>query len=201
MNNMTIKVCKGREAKNYLPQIAELRMEVFRDFPYLYEGSVKNEEEYLGRYMEAPGFMTILAIDKQKIVGVSTCLPLEEEIEEITKPFNAEGISLESVLYFGESVLKKEYRGQGIGVAFFDARETYGKELGRDFCYFCAVIRPEDHPLKPEGYKNLHSFWKKRGYQPTDLYCTLDWVDLGDSEKSDKTLQFWKKEIKKATLR
>ncbi|MGB5931207.1 MAG: GNAT family N-acetyltransferase, partial [Cyclobacteriaceae bacterium] len=126
---MKTKVYKGKEALDYLPQIAELRMEVFRDFPYLYEGSVENEKEYLGRYMEAPGFMAILAIDQGNVVGVSTSLPLEEEIADVTDPFVQKGIPLTSVVYFGESVLRHSYRGQGIGVTFFNEREAYAREL------------------------------------------------------------------------
>lgn len=190
-----VRVYKADEAAHYLPEIAALRMEVFREFPYLYEGSVENEEEYLGRYMKAPGFMVTLAFDQGKVVGASTSLPLEQEIEEITKPFREENIPLSQVLYFGESVLKSEYRGQGLGVRFFQTREQYAKDLQRPLCYFCAVVREQNHPLRPKGYQNLHSFWHNRGYKETDLYCRLEWYDIHEAHVSSKQLRFWRKKV------
>ncbi|MFA0964196.1 GNAT family N-acetyltransferase [Roseivirga sp. BDSF3-8] len=192
---MNVKALKGKEAKVRIDEIAALRMEVFREFPYLYEGTVENEEEYLSRYLEATGFMAIVAEDKHQIVGVSTCLPLEQEIDDITAPFVRRNISLDSVLYFGESVLKRSYRGRGLGVRFFDERESYARDMGREACYFCAVERSPDHSLKPAGYRDLQDFWKKRGYEITDLFCTLEWQDIDQDSETEKSLRFWKKEL------
>ena len=76
------------------------------------------------------------------------------------------GIDPASVFYFGESVLLPEYRGQGIGHAFFDHREAAARAWGASRASFCAVIRPPDHPARPAGYVPLDAFWAKRGYAP-----------------------------------
>ena len=44
--------------------------------------------------------------------------------------FVARGIEVARLFYFGESVLLPEYRGQGVGHAFFDHREAQARGVG-----------------------------------------------------------------------
>ena len=65
----------------------------------------------------------------------------------------AAGHDVARVYYYGESVLLPGWRGRGIGVAFFAAREARARELGFKVGTFCAVVRPDNHPLRPaDGY-------------------------------------------------
>jgi GNAT superfamily N-acetyltransferase len=66
------------------------------------------------------------------------------------------------LFYFGESVLLPEYRGHGIGHAFFDPRER-PPARGASAACFAAVMRAPDHPARPAGYRPLDAFWHK-GY-------------------------------------
>src|SRR5690606_21744902 len=102
--------------------------------------------------------------------------------DEFKAPFLAVGIDPQQVFYFGESVLSSSYRGRGLGVRFFEEREAYARRLGRfDWCAFCAVERPKDHPLRPAGYAPLDEFWGRRGYaQRADLRTMLAWQDIGE---------------------
>jgi GNAT superfamily N-acetyltransferase len=95
-------------------------------------------------------------------------------------------------------VLLPSYRGQGIGVRFFEEREAYARRLGRfDHCCFCAVERPADHPLRPADYVPLNGFWSKRGYmhQP-QLGTEFSWRDIDENEESAKPMSFWMKELR-----
>lgn len=51
-------------AREHLLEIAALRIKVFKDFPYIYDGSVEYEVKYLDRYFKAPNGTFILAIDE-----------------------------------------------------------------------------------------------------------------------------------------
>jgi GNAT superfamily N-acetyltransferase len=62
------------------------------------------------------------------------------------EPFAARGIDVTRLFYFGESVLLPEYRGHGIGHAFFDAREAAARRAGASAACFAAVVRAPDHP-------------------------------------------------------
>src|SRR5690606_21758489 len=97
--------------------------------------------------------------------GACTALALEEEADFVQAPFLEAGMDIGEIFYFGESVLLPQYRGQGIGVRFFEEREAAAREFGYPVCCFCAVARPEDHPLKPEDYVPLDNFWRNRGYE------------------------------------
>jgi hypothetical protein len=54
------------------------------------------------------------------------------------------------------------------------------------------VVRPADHPLRPEGYRPLDGFWRKRGYAPLDgVLASYRWKDLDQDTETDHALQFW----------
>jgi predicted amidohydrolase len=70
----------------------------------------------------------------------------------VQAPFVAAGEDIGRICYFGESVLARKYRGQGIGVRFFEGREAHARATGFAVAAFCAVARPEEHPMRPKDY-------------------------------------------------
>lgn len=192
---MSLKVTSltGAAIKDVLPDLARLRMEVFRDWPYLYDGSLDYEQDYLATFAAAPGAVCVVACDGDKIVGASTGLPMGYADDEFKEPFESAGFTLAEVFYCGESVLLPTHRGGGVGHAFFDHREAQAKKLGGfKHSTFCRVVRPDDHPLKPKEYRALDGFWTKRGYAPVDgLVAHFKWKDVDQDEETSKPLQFW----------
>lgn len=187
----------GEAIGPFIPDLARLRMEVFRDFPYLYEGTADYEEKYLATYAKSPDSLFVLAFDGDSIVGASTGIPMADETAEFSAPFRAVGWDPERIFYFGESVLLPRYRGQGLGVRFFEERENYARSLGRfDHCCFCAVERPEHHPARPANYVPLNDFWSRRGYRHhPQLRTEYRWRDIGEAGETSKPMSFWLKEI------
>jgi GNAT superfamily N-acetyltransferase len=155
-----------------IDDLARLRIQVFRDFPYLYDGDLAYEAWYLGRFAAAPDAVIAAAFADERLVGAATALPLIHEHGDFQAPFRAHGIDPAGVFYLAESVLLPAWRGRGIGHAFFDAREAAGRRLGFAAASFCAVVRPADHPLRPRGYRPLDPFWRKRGYRPVEGLTT-----------------------------
>ena len=171
-------------------------MSVFRDFPYLYEGSLDYERRYLETYARSSGSLFVLARDGERVVGAATGIPMADETEAFKQPFITEGWRPEDIFYFGESVLLPDFRGQGIGVGFFDHREAHARSQGFRYAVFCAVVRPEDHPQRPEDYQPLDRFWHNRGYRSLPALTTeYAWTDVGDKHQSRKTMQFWYREL------
>ncbi len=176
--------------------MARLRIGVFREFPYLYEGDAEYEEKYLQTYISAPDAAVVIAEAEGKVVGASTCLQLAAETPNVQKPFLDAGLDVGQFLYFGESVLDKAYRGLGIGVAFFAHREAQAQMTGRSKTCFCAVQRPARHRLRPADYVPLDAFWRKRGYtKREDLVCRMRWREVDEAAESEKELMFWTKEL------
>jgi len=192
-----IEVLTGPAILPHLAGLARLRVEVFRDFPYLYDGSEDYERKYIATYAAAPDALVVAAYVGDELVGAATALPLADEPEHVKAPVAARGLDVARVFYCGESVLRQPYRGRGIGHAFFEAREAHARRLGRfERIGFCAVLRPADHPARPADYRPLNAFWRRHGYQPVPgLTCTMSWRDIGDIAESAKPMQFWMKAL------
>lgn len=191
--DIQVQIWRAPEIAKNLDAIAGLRIRVFRDFPYLYEGSLDYERKYLQVYLNSPRSVMVAALDSGRPVGLSSAIPLADETADVQAPFLRNDFKLSDVFYFGESILLSEYRGLGLGNVFFDEREKAARGF-RQTC-FCAVERPADHPLKPAGYRPLHEFWQKRGYAiRTELQTQFSWTDVGEKQETPKTMTFWMKE-------
>jgi GNAT superfamily N-acetyltransferase len=180
----------------HMQSLSALRMTVFRAWPYLYDGTMPSEADTLSGFAVSKTAALIIAFDGETPVGASTAVQMTEEDDHITLPFREAGIDLARICYFGESVLLDAYRGQGIGVKFFEMREAHARSIpGVDMCTFCAVQRPDNHPLKPASAVPLDAFWTKRGYVRTDLTCTMKWKQVDTDGKVENTLRFWTKSL------
>lgn len=179
-----------------LPDLAALRIRVFADWPYLYDGDTAYEERYLRSYAESAGAVVVGAFDGDRLVGAATGTPMEDHAAEFAAPLAAAGIAPAEAFYCAESVLLPDYRGRGIGHRFFDLREDQARALGRRWSVFCAVIRPPDHPARPAAYRPLDSFWRRRGYAPLPgAVARFRWRDHGDAEETEKPLQIWLRDL------
>lgn len=180
-----------------LGAIADLRITVFRDWPYLYDGSLENERAYLAHFAESPGAVCIAAYDGDKIVGAATGLPLDQAHGEFRAPLVDAGMEITRIFYCAESVLLPAYRGRGLYRTFFDGREDHARRLGGyTHAIFCGVQRPDDHPRKPMDYQPLDTVWQHFGYRPRgDLICHFSWLDVGEDTETEKPMMFWEKRL------
>ena len=189
---MSIKLrgLEGKAIESKLEALARLRLLVFREYPYLYDGDLEYERRYLKMFAQSDRALAVIVEDGNEVVGASTALPLADADDAFQKPFESPG----EYYYFGESVLLKPYRGKGWGGRFFEHREAAARRFGFSKTCFCAVVRDREHPARPEQYRDLHSFWSQKGYRILDnCRASYSWRDLGDREETEKTMQFWAK--------
>ncbi len=193
---MRVEVLTGAALDAALDDVARLRIEVFRAFPYLYDGDLAYEREYLQTYRDSAGAVLVGAFDGARLVGAATGTPMEDHAEDFAGAFDGTGYTLEDIFYCAESVLLPDYRGRGVGHRFFDLREDHARAMGRTYSAFCGVVRPEDHPLRPDDHAPLDPFWRKRGYAPLDgVVAHFRWKDVDAAEETAKPLQFWIKPL------
>ncbi len=195
---MTLRVeaLTGAALDGALDDVARLRIAVFRDWPYLYDGDFDYERRYLQPYRDSAASIVVGAFDGDRLVGAATGMPMEDHADDFAAPFAGTGLSLSDIFYCAESVLLRDYRGHGIGHRFFDIREGHTRSLGRRYIAFCGVVRPSDHPARPSDYRPLDAFWRGRGYAPLPgVIAEFSWKDLGDDAQTRKPLQFWIREL------
>lgn len=195
-DDITIETLTGEDVAPLLSPLARLRMEVFFAYPYLYQGDLSYEETYLRKLAAARDSVIVTATAREGLVGCATGSALDESHEAFVRPLRERGVEASSTFYFGESVLLPGYRGQGIGHAFFDGREAHALSRGYERACFCAVIRPDDHPMRPADYSPLDEFWNKRGYAKVDnAIARFSWRDIGDDGETEKPMQVWLREF------
>lgn len=190
--SLVVRRLAGNEIAARLADLGRLRIAVFADYPYLYDGDAAYEADYVREFAAAPDAVLVAAFDGERIVGAATASPMHAQKPEFRAPLEARGIDTGEVFYFGESVLLGDYRGRGIGHAFFDHREDAARKAGAGAAMFAAVIRPADHPARPADYRPLDEFWRKRAYAPVEgLISELAWKEHGEAQESAKQMQYW----------
>jgi GNAT superfamily N-acetyltransferase len=189
---ITVTKLTGSSVHRVIPELASLRIAVFREYPYLYEGSAEYEKKYLRRYAESEQCIVVVVRDGDTIVGASTGMPLADEANEVVDPVRKSGYNINEWFYLAESVLLPEYRGRRFGHRFFEERINHAIDYGYKNACFCAVVRPEDHPEKPKGFQPLVSFWNRHGFKKaSDLETTFSWKEIGEEAESSKAMEYW----------
>lgn len=195
---MRIEALTGEALDAALDDVAGLRIRVFRDWPYLYDGDLEYERRYLETYRSSDAAILVGAFDGARLVGAATGTPMADHADDFAAAFEGTGLALNDIFYCAESVLLPEYRGRGVGHRFFDLREAHGRAFGATVSAFCGVVRPVDHPLRPDDYRPLDAFWRKRGYAPLDgAMAWFSWKDIDQTEATRKPLQVWARSLRK----
>ena len=90
---LTVRRLSRAQVADALPDIAKLRIEIFRAFPYLYDGDVAYEEAYLAPYVDSDDAVIVGAYDSDRLVGASTGMPLLQHDDEFAAAFSGKGIA------------------------------------------------------------------------------------------------------------
>lgn len=196
MGELTIQRFKGNQTLSFIDKLAELRIKIFKEYPYLYEGNIEYEREYLKTYTECKESILVIVKDGSEVVGVSTAIPLVFETPECQKPFIEQKLTLSNIFYFGESVLLPQYRGSGIYRQFFHERENAARNYGSHMAVFCAVVRDDNDPRRPKEYVSLNNVWQRFGYQQDpELHAIYQWQEVDSSIQTSKPMVFWTKAL------
>ncbi|MCA8960863.1 MAG: GNAT family N-acetyltransferase [Planctomycetes bacterium] len=186
----------GEESTDDLDALARLRIDVFRAYPYLYDGSIEYERQYLAGYVRAPSSVIVAVWDGGAMVGASTAVAMTEAEPEFREPLIARDLDPSEIFYFGESVLLPGYRGLGVGHRFFDEREAAAARHGSRQTCFAAVVRDPGDPRRPADYRSLEPFWAKRGYaRLPGATTTFRWKEVGADQETEQRMEFWMRTI------
>src|SRR5690625_1671810 len=104
----------GSDIEPYLRELVRLRIAVFREFPYLYDGDAEYEAGYMRKYAASKNSVFVLALSGGDVVGVSTGVPLLDADADFRKPFEQSKYDLADVFSFGVYVIELALCGMGL---------------------------------------------------------------------------------------
>ena len=196
---MEVHTYLGAEIGAFIEPLGRYRIEIFREFPYLYDGDMEYERNYLSRYLQSGESFLLLGQDALGIACACTGIPLEHEMDEFKAPFIQRGGSVTDKFYLGEIMIRKDLRGQGLGTRVMKlALSTIARTGKYQHVVLCTVIRPPNHPLKPAGYQFNDHLWRKVGFSKlADDKVFFPWKDLGDAHETIKPMHYWIKTVDK----
>jgi predicted amidohydrolase len=166
---ISITKATGEDLGTLLGELAALRVRVFRDWPYLYQGDLAYEAEYLRTYLRSPDAAIFVASAGAEVIGASTCLRLVDETANVRAPFEARGWDPANFFFWRERVAARmawsrhrgrllrasggaRARGVGLRVCVLLRRGAAGKPSGAAG-RVCATGRVLGPPW-------LHALWR-----------------------------------------
>ena len=185
-----MQILRGSEIKDCIDRLGGFRIQIFREYPYLYDGSIEYERTYLSRYSMAPESLCLILEDALGIVGACTGIPLAREDSEFQNAFVGE--NKEEVYYIGEVMLRADSRGKKLGSSLMSTALDLIDSNKFKKISLCTVDRGLNHPREPLSYSPPDYLWKKYGFEKSgNLMAYLDWKDVGQDVETRKPLNIW----------
>ncbi len=197
MSTLRLETHLGSEVLPYIRDVATMRIEGFRDFPYLYEGTYEYEEKYLEGYAKEPRAMLIRVLEGDQLAAVATSTPLASSadiVAEAPERFAALGHDPKTFYYYAEILVKKAYRGRGIAEMIYREREKWARKWGYRHLCLAVVQRSKDHPLRPVDYKSPERIWIRDGFTKANVEIIYNWPTIlpgGEVAPLDNPMAFW----------
>lgn len=190
----------GEQILEKLNEISQLCIDVYREWPYLYEGNLEEQKQYIiDQYVKKKGSIATLAFQNGKVIGVSLGTFLSQAPERYKNHFPSD-IDQSKIFYWGELIVNENYRHRGIGKELYTYMANCVIE-SHDFIAitFCTVERNSSFSLdylKPDDYVGLDGLWKQLGFtKKEDLSFKGRWKLVGQETDSDHPMIFWWKAL------
>ena len=204
MTNIEINIYKGIDILPFIEKTSEMRIRLFKEFPYLYQGSMDYEREYMKAYAKDPKSTIAIASCDKNIIGVSTGIPLVSEssiVDGSAQLITQAGEAPEDYYYYGEILIEPEHRGNKISSKLYSAQNELVKKWGYKKVCILTVVRQKNHPLKPKEYQSLDSMWTHFNYNRfiPPILVTYDWNTFqcsGEVRMQSNELEMWHKTLR-----
>lgn len=197
-NDLILKVFLGNEARRYSQQMARVYINMFKEFPYLYEGSiVECEKNYLEGYFISNLSRILLLFKNERVVGVSVSLPVDEVKEtKIKSTFLKKQLDTSKYFYIGGTVIEEPFRSLELIRTISKYHETHAKNNGYSQLVFVTVKRNPFHPSQTVNYRTLEPIWQHLGYSLVEGIEVKDkWKQADTHQEEENTLHIWTKAV------
>lgn len=195
-----LKVFFGKGTAYVIDTVSAMRTRHFRDYPYLYDATFDPgyEKRYIQELTQNPHAMVVLAYADNKLIAISTSLPLVSDadiLHGIESKFKQQGYSdLSQFYYWSEVVIESEFRGSPVIFHLHEFFEFQTVSLGYTHACCATVVRDENDPRKPIDYRDSDSLWRRLGYTRTNILFEYRWPTLmedGSSRYVSNQMVMW----------
>lgn len=196
-SSTSIEVLKGSEAIPYLNKLMEIRLLFYRDYPYLYDGSIEDEENYLRIWSNSENTLLVVAKRNDKVVGVIIGLPFSESPEENKQAFQNLETSPEDLFYLGDNIVIQELKVGNVQKQMYHQFERAVKQLKKyKEIVVCEIERDVNDPKKIANDTFYEFSWNAQGFirEPNQI-VNFTWKEIGDSKISNHHMVFWRKPL------
>lgn len=201
-SNFSYELSTGEDILDKVRDIALFRIKYFKDYPYLYEGSLEYEEEYLCEYSKDQKSLVITIHNKEKkIVGVSTSIPLISSAKIVTTAkdlFLSSGLNPSNFFYYGEIILDYSIRQKGLSRKIYNLQDMHAHRLGYRSIAIATVIRDGEDSLGQRSRIFADPLWTALGFKKTDILFSYNWPTIfpdGSIQNTDNKMVYWVKHL------
>ncbi len=182
MSTITFKILSSTDIKPFLMTLAQKRIDTFRQWPYLYDGKLKDAVEYISNFINSQRSHVILAFDDTKIIGALTGIPLADSIPEFRDTFYTNELNPSDYFYISEAMIQKPYRGKRL--LFKMLKSLHKNAQNKVLCF--SMIQRKDH------LKSYPKTLSTLGFtQNPNCKAILDWKEVGNNLETSHELIFW----------
>lgn len=192
---------RGEEINSHIKEITDLALAVYREYPYLYEGTADEYMPILALNGNSSCGLACLVYDNGELIGVALGMPAAEVRKHYLEPLLRVS-SLEEVqtsFYLAEMLLFQEYRSNGLGKQIYLALEQLVKAEGSfNRIYFCNIVESDQNPLRPNEYVSFDDFWpmQQLGFDKCEsLTFNAFWQNIGETDVTPHQQVYWTKLI------
>ncbi len=191
-----VELLTGSSVEPYIEQMIEFRLKYFRVFPYLCEGTREEEMASVMRYIDSPtGHVLALKDENENFGGFLTGISILES--SYSSEFGAVLTCPEKTFYIGEMIFAESFRGRD-GIQRCLEYFHLIKEMGYKSVCCITVQRAENHPLKPEGYRDVSSLCKVLGFKKIEQTIIIPWSVIQSDGKAllmDNVMNIWVRDL------
>lgn len=178
-----------------------MSLEVYREYPYLYDGTVESETDYFEFYARNAHAIMLVAKDDttDTPVGYAVGIPLSDETPKKQHPFIATGRDPREYLLIVEFLVAPAFRHHGIARTMYTLFEEHIISQLPQYRYITAFgIERDNNPnwYTPQSHDPLYALERHCGWQRHgELTFLATWQDVGTAEPVTKKLVFWIKSL------
>ncbi|HEV2601172.1 MAG TPA: hypothetical protein VGT41_02640 [Candidatus Babeliales bacterium] len=195
------KLLTGQNLQTITSFMAQQRVEAFREYPYLYEGTVAEDTEYV-QWLVGLQHSAVAAsyLDGEPVGFVSgiAFVDNEQEFKGSCALFEENGLDPKDFYYVPEAIVAAAHRNKSLFTRLHSLLEEHVKSLG--YKASCLVLEShEQHPLKPVDYKGPDEAFIKTGYSKTRMLTSCAWPTIqpdGPAKNQVHPLTYWIKNLK-----